>query len=393
MTDQNDTFDGANSYLTYYAGQWLSFEDQDIALVLEQAIVPTDLPIVKAPVNILSVTTNSSRNIPDLGMATVFDKSDPSPAISNNSTTAFKIGDTKVLWRATDSKGNIGASIQKVTVITGTPPPPSQYNRVVMVNFDDGYESIFSLGKPILDKYNIKTTQYIICGAVEKGDYMNWNMVHAMQADGQDIQAHTMDHLHSNHFSSSQLAYEFGQTAPCFANNGTSGVHMMALPYDEGYTNATVINAESKYYDMARGGTDRTFFLHCNGPSSTQTDCRAFDSSGNLNQYTRYSIRGYYTDGDQINDNYIDVQSFAKFIQEVGTATSNTSANSTEVPIVFFHRVVLDNGAISNPAKKGTTTILLDAEMKYLRDNNFKIWNTKDLAYDAVKNWFYFKAG
>ena len=392
MTDQIDTFDGTNSVLATYENGWTNYADQDLSLLLEQAIIPTDLPLVTPPTGILSVTTNSSRNIPNTGIPLVSDRNDPSPVIASNSTGVFPVGNTTVLWRATDSLGNIGAAYQKVGVISVNPPPTSAYNRVAMINFDDGYSSIYTLGKPILDKYNIKTTQYVVCGVVGDGDYMNWNMVHSMQADGQDVQAHTMNHVHSNVLSAATLTYEYGQDIPCFTNNGTSGVHMVAMPYNEGYNNATVINTISQYYDMARGGNDVTFFLHCSNPlTSAQADCKTYNPQGVLNPYNRYTIRAWSEDVAASTDNYNDALSLSQFVQVVNAATTNTSFNSTEIPIVYFHRVVQDNAAISDPALKGTTTILLDAAMKYLADNNFKIRTTKDLGYDPVKNWFYFK--
>ena len=392
MTDQINSFDGTNSYLTYYYnGAWSKLTSQDITMALERVIIPTDLPTVTPPSNILSVTTNSSRNIPNTGTPAVYDKNDPSPVITNNSTQVFPVGNTTVLWRATDSLGNIGVAYQKVGVISVTPPPASQYNRVAMINFDDSYSSIYTLGKPILDKYGIKTTQYVICGRVDSAlDYMNWNMVHAMQADGQDIEAHTMTHPNSNLLTAAQLTYEYGKDMSCFTNNGTSGVHMVAMPYNDGYDNATVINTISKYYDMARGGNDVTFFLHCNNIFfSTQSDCKTYNSQGIMNQYNRYNIRGESMDVWSISDNFNDAQTLSQFVQMINAATTNTSFNSTEIPIIYFHRVVQDNAAISDPKSKGTTTAVLDAAMKYLVDNNFKIRTTKDLGYDPVNNWFY----
>jgi hypothetical protein len=362
-----------------------------MTLVLEKAVIPTDLPLVKPSSSVLSVTTNTSRNIPNIGTTLAYDKVDPSPIVSSNSTGVFQVGTSNVLWRAVDSLGNIGAAYQQVNVISVLPPANTN-NRVAMINFDDGYNSIYTLGKPILDKYNIKTTQYVICGVVGQQDYMNWNMVHALQSSGHDIQAHTMTHPHSNHLTQAQLNYEYGQDISCFTNNGTSGVHMVAMPYNEGFNNATVINTISQYYDMARGGNDATAFLHCNNTfSSTQADCKTTNSQGAMNPYNRFNIRAWSTDVVATNVNYNDALSFANFVQVVNAATTNTSSNSTEIPIVYFHRIVKDNSVIPDPELKGTTTTLFDAEMKYLADNNFKIRTTKDLAYDGTKNWFYFK--
>ena len=390
--DTSNGFDGGNSFLTSYPGHWSTSTGYDVSLILEQAVIPTDLPIVKPPVNILSATTNSSRNIPNLGASQAFDKNDPSVVATNNSPGAFPVGDTNVIWHATNSKGNIGAAYQKITVISAS-PPANQFNKVAMINFDDGFASVFVFGKPILDKYNIKTTQYVICGRVGGNDYMTWNMVHSLQADGHDIQAHTMNHLNSNKMSQSQLDYEYGRDIPCLTNNGTTGVHVVAIPFNAGYNNKTVINTIAKYFDFARGfdsSNEITFFLHCNGPLSTQTDCRTFDSTGKLNKFTRYDMPNWSSDTSINASRYNDAVSFASFIHEINKATTNTATTSTEIPVVYYHRIVQNNTAIPNFSLRGTTTELFDAEMKYLVDNNFKIRTTKDLTYNTSTNLFSF---
>lgn len=389
MSDQNGSFDSTNSFLTYYQSGWHDVTAKDLSLILEQVVISTDLPIVIPPPNILSVTTNSSRNIPNLGAPTVFDRIDSLSVITNNSTGTFPVGNTTVLWLATNSIGNIGAASQRVSIISVN-QSGSIFNRVAMINFDDDYRSIYTLGKPILDKYGIKATDYFTCDFIGQGNNIDWNLIHALQADGQDIQAHTMTHPDSNHLSQSQLDYQYGQDISCFTNNGTAGVHMVAMPLNAGYNNATVINTIAKYYDMARGGGDPTFFLHCNNQLSGQTNCETYNSQGKLNLYNRYNIRSYTEQVIEINDNFTDALTFSAFVKEVNSANTNTSANSTQIPIVIFHRVVLDNSVLP-PDSRGITTTLLDAEMKYLIDNNFKIWTTKDLAYDTVTNTFYLK--
>src|SRR5207245_6135104 len=356
MTDQSNTFDGTNSYIIYYTNSWVPLTGQDLTLVLERNL-PTDPPQVTPPQGILSVTTNSSLNIPNLVNPTVIDRNDPSPVISNNSPVAFPVGTTNVLWRATDSLGNIGAAYQKVTVISAL-PPTTQYNKVIMINFDDNYQSIYDIGKLFLDKYNIKPTMYIICGVVGTPDYMDWSEVLSFQADGMDLQAHTMNHLHGNHLSQSQMDYEYGQTPSCMINNGAKPVHMMALPFYEGYNHATVINTVAKYYDMDRAGPGNTFFLHCNVPGSGQADCRTFDSSGAMTAYNRYKIPTYSSDSAAIGNGFDDATTFSQFIREVNSATTNTGPVPIEIPIVIYHRVALDNSKL-DADHKGTTTMLL----------------------------------
>ena len=46
----------------------------------------------------------------------------------------------------------------------------------VILTFDDGYKSQYTIAKPILDKYGFKGTFYVVCNYAQKidTDRMNW---------------------------------------------------------------------------------------------------------------------------------------------------------------------------------------------------------------------------
>jgi peptidoglycan/xylan/chitin deacetylase (PgdA/CDA1 family) len=87
----------------------------------------------------------------------------------------------------------------------------SQYG-FVSIDFDDGYQSMYDNGLPILDAAGIPTTQYIITGSpnnaiVNPGlgpvgivdvsgnpDFLTWAEVQTMAANGHEIGAHTRTH-------------------------------------------------------------------------------------------------------------------------------------------------------------------------------------------------------
>jgi peptidoglycan/xylan/chitin deacetylase (PgdA/CDA1 family) len=87
----------------------------------------------------------------------------------------------------------------------------SQYG-FVSIDFDDGYQSMYDNGLPLLDAAGIKTSQYIVTGSPNNAivnpdqgpvgivdvsgnsDYLSWAEVQAMAADGHEIGAHTRTH-------------------------------------------------------------------------------------------------------------------------------------------------------------------------------------------------------
>jgi len=94
-------------------------------------------------------------------------------------------------------------------------------NKVVMINFDDGYKSQLIYGKPILNKYGFKASFFIVCGKVATQPYwMNWQDIAELKKDGMDIESHTMTHAHLNKLSTNALTYEIGGSKQCLATHG-----------------------------------------------------------------------------------------------------------------------------------------------------------------------------
>ena len=71
-----------------------------------------------------------------------------------------------------------------------------------------------------------------------------------------------MNHLDS--VSAEKLDYEIGYTKQCIADHGFDTT-IFAYPKNLGSDNNTVVNVVSKYYDLARSGTEPLFFLDCTG--------------------------------------------------------------------------------------------------------------------------------
>ena len=74
--------------------------------------------------------------------------------------------------------------------------------KVVILTFDDGWESQYQNAKPILDKYGFKATFFVVCNYIEKDNSrMSWDGVISLKHAGHDIQAHTMNHKNLNKLS------------------------------------------------------------------------------------------------------------------------------------------------------------------------------------------------
>jgi len=74
----------------------------------------------------------------------------------------------------------------------GTELPPNP----VLITFDDGYVDNYNVAYPILQKYNLKATIFVITDFVgNNGRYLSWKQVREMHNNGFNFQSHTLSHM------------------------------------------------------------------------------------------------------------------------------------------------------------------------------------------------------
>lgn len=137
--------------------------------------------------------------------------------------------------------------------LTAESPAQTQFNRgLVSLTFDDGWRNIYANGLPLLGKYGLPSTQYLLTGTTDYPDYMTVAMMQAFKDQGSEIAAHTVDHLD---LTKQTLATVDSQLRECQASLrgwfGTPGVaDNFATPYGA-YSN-TVITEIKKFYRSHR---------------------------------------------------------------------------------------------------------------------------------------------
>ncbi|MFY9873177.1 MAG: polysaccharide deacetylase family protein, partial [Candidatus Nitrosopolaris sp.] len=168
-------------------------------------------------------------------------------------------------------------------------------NKAVMIGFDDGWKNQISYAKPILDKYGLKASFFVVCNYANSGNIrrMNWQDIASLQQDRMDIESHTMDHKPLNTLSWNGLQYEIAGSKQCLANHGIDS-SIFAYPFNQGSNIPSVVDIVSKYYSFARTGTFPLMSLNCNGDANMkpeQPDCRTYLPDGKLTFENRYDIR------------------------------------------------------------------------------------------------------
>lgn len=95
---------------------------------------------------------------------------------------------------------------------------------LISVTFDDGWEVTYSDAMPLLQKYGIHTTQYVLTGVEDDQKYLSWKQIQAIHETGHEIGCHSHTHpdlrVLSNedlytqvHGCKTELNNRFGETA------------------------------------------------------------------------------------------------------------------------------------------------------------------------------------
>ena len=68
-------------------------------------------------------------------------------------------------------------------------------DRPVLITFDDGYVDNYTNAYPILKKYNLKATIFVVTGFLSKRNgYLTWDQLREMEQNGITIESHTVTH-------------------------------------------------------------------------------------------------------------------------------------------------------------------------------------------------------
>jgi peptidoglycan/xylan/chitin deacetylase (PgdA/CDA1 family) len=147
---------------------------------------------------------------------------------------------------------------------------------LITVTFDDGWESVYTVAMPQLNKHGIATTQFIISGTDKETTYMSDDQIATIGQDGHELDAHTVTHPDLTTLSDEELTVELQQSQQALRQRFNTPAEDFASPY--GHTDARTIGFIQEYYRSHR---------------NTAGDYRAVPTNVNLPQnFDRYNIIG-----------------------------------------------------------------------------------------------------
>lgn len=128
-------------------------------------------------------------------------------------------------------------------------------SKPILINFDDGYYSNYEYIYPVLKKYNIKASIYIVTDKVGKEidgiRYLGWEECLEMQNSGLvEIYSHSKSHLFYDKFPVTKIRHDVLESYAVIENNlGKKQFKVFVYPYGA-YTKATVLALKMSGIDM-----------------------------------------------------------------------------------------------------------------------------------------------
>lgn len=120
---------------------------------------------------------------------------------------------------------------------------------LLSVTFDDGWGTVFSSAYPLLQKYGISTTQYVLSGEFDDQQYMSKKQVEVLQQTGHQIGCHTVNHPDLTALDASALQHQLLDCKQTLIKL-VGPIQDFASPYSS-YSDATMA-AIKQYYRSQR---------------------------------------------------------------------------------------------------------------------------------------------
>ena len=177
----------------------------------------------------------------------------------------------------------------------GTPLP----EKPVILTFDDGYVDNYKTAYPILEKYNLKGTIFLISDFIGTyPNYMTWAQVDEMQQSGLiDFESHTLSHPELDKIPADQVWHQLDSSKKALEWRLGKPINFIAYPcgsYDEELermTKPATAPPSPFTTDWPIRTRTPTFSTACRFSAATRTSSCASACASNTRRFSRRSTR------------------------------------------------------------------------------------------------------
>lgn len=125
----------------------------------------------------------------------------------------------------------------------------SDYDKPILLTFDDGYDDNYTQLLPILKEYQAKATVFVITGLLGTEHYMTAEQTRELSDSGLvDIQSHTVDHHELSSLSREDQEYQMVQSRLDVAR--ITGKIPNVIAYPTGKRNDDTLSLAEQYYEF-----------------------------------------------------------------------------------------------------------------------------------------------
>ncbi|MEM3030627.1 MAG: polysaccharide deacetylase family protein [Candidatus Micrarchaeia archaeon] len=120
--------------------------------------------------------------------------------------------------------------------------------KTIVLTFDDGYASFYYKVFPLLKKYGIKATVFIVTGDVGKKGYMTWEQIKEIGDSGLvEIGSHSVSHRNLANMDEKSIMEELRKSKEEIEKHIGKKVRVFAWPYGEAPLNAEKLVKKAGY--------------------------------------------------------------------------------------------------------------------------------------------------
>lgn len=110
----------------------------------------------------------------------------------------------------------------------GKDVPPQ---KPVIITFDDGNESDYTLAYPILRKYGFTATFFVVVDSISSPWMLTEEQIKEMSCNGMSIQSHTLTHSYLTNLSREQIEEELSKSKAVLESMTGAPVHFLSIPH------------------------------------------------------------------------------------------------------------------------------------------------------------------
>jgi len=123
----------------------------------------------------------------------------------------------------------------------------------IIITFDDGYENNYTTAMPIMEKYGMKGTMFMVANDIGKQDYFTVEQMKDWQAHHMEIGSHTANHVPLATLTSEQKKEEIVASKLLLEWKGLNTVFFMAYPFGSFDAESEQLLKENEYLGALTG--------------------------------------------------------------------------------------------------------------------------------------------